>query len=106
MKDLGELYFEAARRSGIRSKKLEQSADAMWALLSEQPLHVQYRLINQALDHQQEMNPNAISKRSEPQTSRKMRKSRIPDVGGSVGVVRDHEKPRWYWYLSPTSWFR
>jgi len=106
MKDLEELYSEAARRSKIHPRKLERSANAMWELLAEQPLHMQYRLINEALDHQQAVNPNAISKRSEPKPPRTMHKSRAADLGRSVEIVADNARKRWYWYLSPTSWFR
>lgn len=106
MKDLKDLYSEAARRSKIRPKNFERSATAMWELLSEQPLPIQYRLISQALDYQQKVNPNAISNRSEPSPKKAMSKSRASDNRGSGGVVENHERKRWYWYLCPTSWFR
>ena len=106
MENLDDLYVEFAQRTKCSTKKAKESVDVLWAIISEQPIPIQYRLINQALIYQETINLNATSRGPEPRTKKKVRKSESSDFGGSTQVSGTNAKTQWYWYFSPTSWFR
>lgn len=106
MEDLDDLYIEFANRTKCSTQKARESVDVLWGIISEQPIPIQYRLINQALVYQEKTNPNAASRGPEPRTKKKVRQSEPSDSGRSTKVSGDNARTQWYWYLSPTNWFK